>query len=91
MRQRASSPQFDDIYFDDKRDAIEVLDDLIDDTIKYGMVSVDAFYTHPLVRVDTHNYNDRRWGWEDLSKAAVVRVEDGWILDLPSPHRLDID
>ncbi len=90
-RNARTSIEFDDVYFKRKQDAIEVLDDLIQDTMEYGMVSVDAFYTHPKVGIDTHNFNDRRWGWDDLSKAAVIRIEDGWMLDLPRPVRLDLE
>ena len=70
----------DDIIFETRDEAKEVLermDELID---LYGVASVADFYDLAGV---TGNYTDNMYGWTNLSSADVVRVRDGYIIKLP--------
>ena len=35
------------------------------------------------------NYVDVSWGWVNLMGSQVVKLREGWTLDLPSPVRLN--
>ena len=70
----------DDVIFESRDEAKEVLermDELID---QYGMASIADFYDLAGV---TGNYTDNKYGWTNLSAADVVRVRDGYMIKLP--------
>lgn len=72
---------FDDICLENRGDAEEVLDGMIDILDKYGMVSVADMYD--LVGI-TGNYTDNKYGWLDLRSAGIDRNRDGsYSLRLP--------
>ena len=78
--------RFNDIIFDDRREAKEVLerlDELIDN---YGKATVADFYD--LVDI-SGNYTDNRYGWTSLRNADIVSVRDGWMIKLPKALVLD--
>lgn len=78
--------RFNNITFDDRREAHEVLerlDELIDN---YGIASVADFYD--LVGV-SGNYTDNRYGWTSLRNADIISVRDGWMIKLPKALALD--
>ena len=70
---------------DAKRQAEEVLDQLVELTMAYGFARVADFYE--LSRYPS-DYTDNSLGWYELSEARVVRVPGGYILDLPKPEPL---
>lgn len=70
---------------DAKRQAEEVLDQLVELTMAYGFARVADFYE--LSRYPS-DYTDNSLGWYELSAARVVRVPGGYILDLPKPEPL---
>lgn len=76
-----SGYDFDDIIFDTRGEAEQVLssmDDLID---VYGTVSVADLYD--LAGITGRNYTDNKYGWTDIRTARVVRVREGYTLELP--------
>jgi len=81
-----ASYSFDDIILDSRGEAEEVfmrMDELID---RYEVVSV--FDLFELVGLPT-NYTDNKYGWTDIQRAKVIRVRDGYLLQLPKPMPLD--
>lgn len=85
-RGRASEPRvrnaynYDDIILETRGEAEDVLarmDELMD---AYGVVTVADLYD--LVGI-TGNYTDYKYGWSNLRNAKVVRVREGYILELP--------
>lgn len=79
-RVRTSAYSFDDIVFDSRGEAEEVLarmDELID---QYGIVSVADLYD--LVGV-TGNYTDNKYGWTNIRNAEPISVRGGYMLRLP--------
>lgn len=71
---------YDDLIFDSKGDAEEVLDLLIEHIEQFGDVSVADL--NDLVGV-SGAFTDGYWGWTDLSRADLKRVHGGWMLVLP--------
>lgn len=76
----SNSKVLDNLEFSSNREAVEVLDILREAIDKYGTVSVSQLYD--LVGV-TGTYTDDYLGWDDLSRASIIRSRGVWILDLP--------
>lgn len=66
--------EIDDIYFEERMDAIDVLDAICDYLDEYGRVSVYHLYDACGKSCD---YTMRNWGWYDLNTAQVVHTRDG--------------
>lgn len=77
---------FDDIILETRGEAEEVLGHLVDIIEEYGVVSVADLYA--LVDI-AGNFTDNKYGWENLSRATVSRVRDGYLIDLPKPILID--
>ena len=71
---------YDDIIFDNRGEAEDVLSRMDELVSTYGLVSVADLYD--LVGV-TGNYTDNKYGWTDIRSASVVRVRDGYMIKLP--------
>lgn len=85
-RRARSSHDFDEIILATRVEAEEVIDRLFDLISRYETASVADLYE--LVGI-TGNYTDEKWGWVDIRGAAVARVRNGYLLDLPKPEPLD--
>ena len=75
-----ASYDFDDVVFDTRGEADEVLasmDELMD---RYGVVSVADMYD---LCGMTCNYTDNKYGWKSLARADISRVRDGYMIKLP--------
>ena len=59
------------------RDVLARMDELID---TYGMVSVADLYD--LVGI-SGNYTDNKYGWTNIKSARIVRVRDGYRIEMP--------
>ncbi|MDR2395817.1 MAG: hypothetical protein LBD57_04390 [Endomicrobium sp.] len=77
---------FDDIVLETRGEAEEVLSHLVDLIVDYGTASVADLYALAGINGE---YTDNKYGWADLRGAAVVRVSNGYLLDLPRPILLD--
>lgn len=71
---------FDEIVLNTRAEAEEVIERLFDIVNRYDSVTVSDLYELVGVR-STHV--DHKWGWTDLRGAGVVRVKDGYLLELP--------
>lgn len=76
----------DDIVFNTRQDAELVLTQMEDIIDNYHIVSVADLYD--LVGVSCPNHCCNNYGWITLNSARVVRVRDGYILDLPRPKAI---
>lgn len=85
-RRGRASHDFDEIILPTRPEAEEVIDRLFDLVSRYEVATVSDLYS--LVGV-TGEYTDEKWGWDDIRGAAVSRVREGYLLDLPKPKALD--
>lgn len=69
-----------DVIFNDRGEAEEVLLRLNEEIERYGMVSIADFYD---LISQTHSYTDNKYGWRDLKDALVVRSHDGYSIKFP--------
>lgn len=76
-----SGYDYDDVIFDNRGEAEEVLSRMDELVSVYGTVSVADLYD--LVGITGSNYTDNKYGWTDIRSAKVVRVRDGYTIELP--------
>lgn len=77
---------FDDILFESRGEAEDVLSYLVDLTIDYGVASVADFYD--LSGIESQ-FTDNKYGWTNLRDACIDRVRNGYIIRLPQAKPLD--
>ena len=77
----AAGFEYDDIIFGTRGDADLVLDQLESAIANYGLASVADLYD--LAGITCRSYTANKYGWTDIRTAKVVRIRDGYILQLP--------
>ena len=85
---KIETPYCDDIIFDNRGEAEEVLSDVLDIFIDYGSVSVADL--HDLCGVPSA-YKDNHIGWKDadsINRAYVISNRNGYRIILPKPVEL---
>jgi hypothetical protein len=82
-RESRAKHDFNEIVLENRTEAIEVVEALIDRIRRYGAVTVADLYDFVGT---TGSFADQRWGWTDLATADVRQVPGGFLLDLPSPE-----
>lgn len=95
---RRRSMNFDDLLFYDRRDAQDVLNSLREELEEngYDCVTVGDFYDKYeeacKVTIKPRDFNERKYGWEDLDDATIVavRTEEGrqWYIKFPRAEYL---
>lgn len=71
---------YDDIVFDNRGDAEQVLCRMEELLARFEVVSVADLFDMAGISC---NYTDNKYGWTDLRDAYVERVRDGYIIHLP--------
>lgn len=71
---------YDDIIFDNRGDAEEVLYRMEELLERFEVVSVADLFDMAGISC---NYTDNKYGWTDLRSAHVERVRDGYVIRLP--------
>lgn len=83
---RSEVTDMDDILFETRAEAQEVLNSLADIIDEYGSASIADFYD--LCGV-TEQYTDHKYGWTDVSKATINSVRGGYfVVDLPRARQI---
>jgi hypothetical protein len=82
-REARARHDFNEIVLENRSEAIEVVEGLVDRIARYGSVTVAELYDFVGT---TGSFADQRWGWNDLSTADVRQVPGGFLLDLPAPE-----
>lgn len=83
---RKSKRGFEDVILSSRREADEVLSQLVDIVSQFEYVTVGDLYE--MIGED-QDYTDEKWGWDNLYAAYVERVREGYLLHLPKPILLD--
>lgn len=84
-RQSKSNHNFDEIVIQSRIEAESIIDSLRLLIEKYDVATVTDFYKCVGITAD---FTDNDWGWYDLSGAAVIRIREGYLVDLPGPEPL---
>lgn len=77
----AAGFEFDDIIFESRGDADLVLDQLESAIANYGLASVADLYD--LAGITCRSYTANKYGWTDIRTAKIIRLRDGYTLQLP--------
>lgn len=78
--------EHDDVILESKGEAEKILDGLGDMIDRYGVASVGDLYD--MADLD-HNYTDNSYGWTSIRNAKIVRVRDGYLIDMPKALPID--
>lgn len=79
---------YEDIVFDYRPDAEDVLDGMYEAIKEYGVVSVADLYD--LADISTSNYTVNDYGWLNLDRAEVIRARGGGY-KIKFPRAMPID
>jgi hypothetical protein len=86
-RAARSTYDYDNVEFDNRVDAEEVLNGLDAIIEQYGHARVADLYD--LAGITKYNYTDNNYGWLNLSTAKVARVRGKYMLELPRAVPID--
>ena len=78
---------FDEIVLQSRQEAETVIEQLYEIISKYDTATVSDLYDLVGIR-GTHV--DHKWGWTDMRGAGVVRVRDGFLLELPDVQPMEM-
>ena len=84
-KQSKNNHNFDEIVIQSRIEAETILDSLRLLIEKYEVATVTDLYKCVGITAD---FTDNDWGWYDISGAAVVRIREGYLVDLPGPEPL---
>lgn len=76
----------DDFIFQNRREALDILDRMSTILTDYGIVTVADLYDMCGLKTP---YTFNNYAWKDLSTAGVSLTRDGYLLNLPTPQALD--
>lgn len=85
VRQVQQQQGFGEIVLQTRPDAELVIDSLRELIEVYGNAKVANLYS--LVGM-TGNFTNQSYGWTNLSRAGVIQIREGYLLDLPQPEVL---
>ena len=74
---------YSNIHFPSRVDAENVLDGMKDIIDQYGFVTIADFYD--LCGICKFTYKSSQYGWVDTDRCKIVRIKDGFKIDLPDP------
>lgn len=84
-RSTRSRHDFDNVIFDSRGEAEDVLSHLVDLTLEYGEATVAAFYELSNIEAD---FTDDKYGWTNLRDAYTERARGGYIIRFPQTRPL---
>lgn len=82
---RPAEPERNEIIFDARSDAIDVIDRMSDLIDQYGQASLADL--NALIGASS-NFIDDNWGWTDMGSFNVRQVRDGFMLTHDEPESL---
>lgn len=81
LKKKSQTFDFENIIFETRRDAENVLNAMYEAIKAYGDVSVLDFYD--LADINTDNFTAHKYGWTDLSSADILRGHNGYYIKFP--------
>mgnify|MGYP006883657270 CR=1 FL=1 len=86
-REARARHDFDDIVLPSRAEAEQVIERMFDIVGRYDTATVSDLYELVGIR-GTHV--DNKWGWSDMRGAGVVRVRNGYLLELPDVQPMEM-
>lgn len=91
-RQARATHDFSELVLSTRVEASDVLDKMGGLIAQYGQVTVADLYDMCGLSADRNDpkwFTDEKWGWTNLDRAGIQRIQNGYLLDLPKPEQLD--
>ena len=83
---RQSKPtNVEDLVFDTRGDAIDVIEFITDSIEQYGQVSVADLMSSVGIQP---RYTDERWGWTTTEAFEIRQIREGWLVSADRPEPL---
>ena len=83
---RRDRHSYDDVIFNNRGDAMEVKECIMEIIDNYHMVSIADYYELAGIQ---GNYTDSNYGWYEIDDIPITRDRDGYRLKLPKPVAFD--
>ena len=83
------SIDYQDVIFEERADAEQVLDTLCALIEDYGQATIGDFYDASGITPDQNFAKNEEYGWTDLSRATVKRGREGYYISMPRERYLD--
>lgn len=90
LRPKAVKPttvRYEDVVFDDRSNAEIVLSDMKKTIKQYGWCRLQDYYDLSCVNKKS-SHESLTYGWTNLETVDVIKVRDGWAIDLPKPEQI---
>lgn len=75
----------EDLVFDTRGDAIDVIEFITDSIEQYGQVSVADLMSSVGIQP---RYTDERWGWTTADAFEIRQIREGWLVSADRPEPL---
>ncbi len=85
--ERRPGKKLDDLIFEKRSDAVDILDGMVELLERYDQVSISDLYD--FMGVTSKDHTDQDYGWTNLRDGRVDRVRGGYLLNLPRAVALD--
>ena len=84
--QRQSKPtNVEDLVFDTRGDAVDVIEYVAEQIDEYGQVSVADLMSSVGIQP---RYTDERWGWTTTDAFEIRQIREGWLVSADRPEPL---
>lgn len=75
----------EDLVFDTRGDAVDVIDFIVEQIEDYGQVSVADLMSSVGIQP---RYTDERWGWTTTDAFEIRQIREGWLVSADRPEPL---
>lgn len=75
----------EDLVFDTRGDAVDVIEFIADSVEQYGQVSVADLMSSVGIQP---RYTDERWGWTTTDAFEIRQIREGWLVSADHPEPL---
>lgn len=75
----------EDLVFDTRGDAVDVIDFIVEQIEQYGQVSVADLMSSVGIQP---RYTDERWGWTTTDAFEIRQIREGWLVSADRPEPL---
>lgn len=87
-RREPSQPKptnVEDLVFDTRGDAVDVIEFIAETIVQYGQVSVADLMSSVGIQP---RYTDERWGWTTTDAFEIRQIREGWLVSADRPEPL---
>lgn len=84
-RRRPKPTNVEDLVFDTRGDAVDVIEFIAEQIEEYGQVSVADLMSSVGIQP---RYTDERWGWTTTDAFEIRQIREGWLVSADRPEPL---